>query len=119
MPDLALAKLMWLGCLHHLSRDLTLAMRLLLGLGRPRLRPLYLGRGPRGEVYRGLQGGTMTVAQQTATYKQAVPDVNQALTGLNVMSCRTVANVRKAHTHGAARAQRASHAPQASRVPHL
>ena len=98
MPDLALANWMWLGRVHHLFRDLTLAMRLLLGLGRPMMRSLYLGRGLRDEVHRGLQGNTMIVAQPNATYKQVVPDVNQTLSGLNVMFCKTVDDVSKAHT---------------------
>ena len=89
---------MWLGRVHHLFRDLTLAMRLLLGLGRPVMRCLYLGRGPRNEVHRGLQGNTMIVAQASATYKQVVPDVNHVLNGLNVMFCKTVDDVSNAHT---------------------
>ena len=98
MPDLALANWMWLGRVHHLFRDLTLAMRLLLGLGRPMMRSLYLGRGPRDEVHRGLQGNTMIVAQASATYKQVVPDVNHVLNGLTVMFCKTVDDVSKATT---------------------
>ena len=96
MPPLALANWMWLGRVHHLFRDLTLAMRLLLGLGRPVMRSLYLGRGPRDEVHRGLQGNTMIVAQPSATYKQVVPDVNHILSGLNVIFCKTVDDVSHA-----------------------
>ena len=97
MPELALVNWMWLGRVHPLFRDLTLAMRLLLGLGRPMMRSLYLGRGPRDEVHRGLQGNTMIVAQPSAVYTQVVPDVNHALTGLTVMFCKSVDDVSKAH----------------------
>jgi hypothetical protein len=58
---------MWLGRIHHLLRNLTLAMRLLRGLGRPMMQSLYLGRGPHDEVHRGLHGNIMIVAQATAT----------------------------------------------------
>ena len=88
---------MWLGRVHHLFRDLTLAMRLLLGLGRPIMRSLYLGRGPRDEVHRGRQGNTMLAAQASATYKQVVPDVQHVLNGLTVMFCKTVDDVSNAH----------------------
>ena len=97
MPPLALANWMWLGRVHHFFRDLSLAMRLLLGLGRPMMRSLYLGRGPRDEVHRGLQGNTMIVAQASATYKQVVPDVNNVLSGLNVIFCKTIDEVSNAH----------------------
>ena len=40
MPALALASWMWLGRIHNLFKDLTLAMRLLFGLGRPMMRSL-------------------------------------------------------------------------------
>ena len=75
------------------------------------MRSLYLGRGPRDEVHRGLQGNTMIVAQASATYKQVLPDVNNVLGGLNVMFCKSVDDVSEA--------QAPSHAPQNSRVPHL
>ena len=73
-------------------------MRLLLGLGRPMMRSLYLGRGPRDEVHRGLQGNTMIVAQASATYKQVVPDVNNVISGLTVIFCKTIDEVSNAHT---------------------
>ena len=62
------------------------------------MRVLYLGRGPRDEVHRGLQGNTMIVAQPSAQYKQVVPDASHALAGLTVMFCQSIDNVRKAHT---------------------
>ena len=62
------------------------------------MRTLYLGRGPRDEVHRGLQGNTMIVAQPSAKYKQVVPDVNHAISGLTVMYCQSVDEVSKAHT---------------------
>ena len=96
MPTLALANWMWLGRVHHLFRDLTLAMRSLLGRGLPMMRSLYLGRGPRDEVHRGLQGNTMIVAQASATYKQVLPDVNNVLGGLNIMFRQSVDDVSKA-----------------------
>ena len=60
------------------------------------MRSLYLGRGPRDEVHRGLQGNTMIVAQASATYKQVLPDVNNVLGGLIVMFCKSVDDVSKA-----------------------
>ena len=80
----ALANWMGLGRVHHIFRDLTFVMRLLLGLGRPAMRSLYLGRGPQGEVHRGLHGNAMIVAQPSATYKRVVPDVNHVLSGINI-----------------------------------
>ena len=59
---------MWLGRVHSTFRDLSLGMRLRLGLGRPVMRVLYLGKGQRDEVHRGLQGNTMITAQPSATY---------------------------------------------------
>ena len=73
-------------------------MRLLLGLGRPMMRCLYLGRGPRDEVHRGSQGNSMIVAQASATYKHVVPDANHVLSGLSVMFCKSVDDVSEAHT---------------------
>ena len=61
------------------------------------MRVLYLGRGPRDEVHRGLQGNTMIVAQPSANYKQLVPDINHTLGGLTVMFCKSVDEVSNAH----------------------
>ena len=47
-----------LGRLAPEYRHISLGTRLLLGLGRPMIRKLYLGRGPRDEVQQGLQGST-------------------------------------------------------------
>ena len=76
MPDLALASWMWLGRVY---RDLSLGMRLLLGLGRPVMRVLYLGKGQRDEVHQGLQGNSMIVAQPSATHSQVTPNVANAM----------------------------------------
>ena len=73
-------------------------MRLFLGLGRPSMRSRYLGRGPHDEVHRVLQGNTMIVAQATADYTQVIPDLNNVLSELTVMSCNSVDDVSKAHT---------------------
>ena len=40
----------------------------------------------------------MIVAQPSATYKQVMPDVNHALSALNVMFCKSVNEVSNAHT---------------------
>ncbi len=98
MPDLALANWMWLGRLHPLYRELPLAMRLLLGRGRPMMRTVYLGRGPRDEVHQGLQGNTMIIAQPNAKYEQVMPNVPHALDSLVLMFCKTVDDVSRAHT---------------------
>ena len=62
------------------------------------MRGLYLGRGPRDEVHRGLQGNTMIVAQPSAMYKQVVPDVSHVTSNLTVMFCKSVDEVSRAHT---------------------
>ena len=43
-------------------------------------------------------GNTMIVAQATADYTQVIPDVNNVLSELTVMSCNSVDDVSKAHT---------------------
>ena len=98
MPDLALANWMWLGRVHSSYRDLSLGMRLLLGLGRPVMRVLYLGKGQRDEVHRGLQGNSMIVAQPSATYSQVTPNVANAMSSLVIIFCNSVDDVTRAHT---------------------
>ena len=98
MPDLALPNWMWLGRVHPSYKNLSLGMRLLLGRGRPVMRQLYLGRGPRDEVHKGLQGNTMIIAQPSAQYAQVMPSVSQCLSSLVLMFCNSVDDVSKAHT---------------------
>ena len=89
---------MWLGRVAPEYRDISLGTRLLLGLGRPMIRKLYLGRGPRDEVQQGFQGNTMIMAQPRATYGQVVPNADVALQSLIAMFCNSVADVSRAHT---------------------
>ena len=98
MPKMALANWMWLGRVAPEYRDISLGTRLLLGLGRPMIRKLYLGRGPRDEVQQGFQGNTMIMAQPRATYAQVVPNADVALESLIVMFCKSVDDVSRAHT---------------------
>ena len=98
MPKFALANWMWLGRVHLLFRGLELGMRLLLGLGRPMIHQIFLGRGPRDEVHQGLTGNTMLIAQPTADAQQVVPDPANALSNVTLMFCKSVDDVRKAHT---------------------
>ena len=96
MPSLALVNWMWLGREHPLYRDLSLGMRILLGLGRPVMTSLFLGRGPRDEVHQGLTGNTMIVAQPSATYEQVQPNVHHTLDKLVLMFCKSVEDVSRA-----------------------
>ena len=98
MPSLALANWMWLGRVAPEYRDISLGTRLLLGLGRPMIRKLYLGRGPRDEVQQGFQGNTMIMAQPRATYAQVFLNADVALQSLIVMFCNSVDDVSRAHT---------------------
>ena len=56
MPVFALANLMWGGWEHPLYQNLTDAMRLLLGRGRPFLRKIVLGKGSPDEQSSALEG---------------------------------------------------------------
>jgi hypothetical protein len=91
----ALADWMWLG--RVCKKNLALGMRLLLGRGRPMMRQLYLGRGPRDEVHQGLQGNTMIIAQPSAQYNQVMPNVSHCPSTLVVMFCNSVEDVSRAH----------------------
>ena len=93
MPNLALANWMWLGRMHPLFSNLSLGMRLLLGLGRPMLRQLFLGRGPRGEVHQGFTGNPLLIAQPTAKASQVVPDVPHTLSTLVLLFCNNTDDV--------------------------
>ena len=47
MPPTALSNLLWLGREHPRIQDASLGTKLLLGLGRPCFRKLFLGKGQR------------------------------------------------------------------------
>ena len=97
MPDLALANWIWLGRMYPGYKDLSLAMRMLLGRGRPVMRKVYLGRGPRDAVHQGLQGNTMIVAQPSAQCTDVVPNVHHCSSSLVLLFCKSVDKVRNAH----------------------
>jgi len=97
MPDLALANWMWLGRMYPGYKNISLAMRMLLGRGRPVMRKLYLGRGPRDEVHQGLQGNTLIVAQPSARFTEVVPNVHHCCSSLVLLFCKSVDDVRNAH----------------------
>ena len=64
MPPQALANWNWGGRLHPLYKDLTMATRMLLGLGRAVMRLVLLKpRDKTDEVEKGLVGNTILVAQ--------------------------------------------------------
>ena len=64
MPPQALANWFWGGRLHPLYKDLTMATRTLLGLGRAVMRLVLLKpRDKTDEVEKGLVGNTILVAQ--------------------------------------------------------
>ena len=58
----------WPGRVAPEYRGVSLGARLLRGLGRPMIRKLYLGRGPRDEVQQGFQGNTVIMAQPRDTH---------------------------------------------------
>ena len=64
MPPQAVAKWLWGGRLHPLYKDLTMATRTWLGLGRAVMRLVLLKpRDKTDEVEKGLVGNTILVAQ--------------------------------------------------------
>ena len=64
MPPQSLANWFWGGRLHPLYKDLTMATRTLLGLGRAVMRLVLLKpRDKTDEVEKGLVGNTIFVAQ--------------------------------------------------------
>ena len=74
-----------------------LGMRMLLGRGRPVMRKVYLGRGPRDEVHEGLEGNTMNVALSSARFTQVMPNVDRCLSSLVLLYCKSVDDVSNAH----------------------
>ena len=97
MPDLALANWMWLGRMFPGYKDLSLGMRMLLGRGRPVMRKVYLGRGPRDEVHQGLQGNSMIVAQPSARFSEVMPNVHHCSSSLVLLFCKSVDDVKNSH----------------------
>jgi hypothetical protein len=79
MPPLALANLMWLGREHPLYQNLSLATRLLLGVGRVGWRKVFLRKGAQDESQVGLCGNTVLLAQpSTSQITAALPPSNSA-----------------------------------------
>ena len=71
MPGPALANLMWGGREHPLYQNLSAAMRMLLGRGRPLYRKLILGMGDPRDSSAALSGNAILLAQPTTGQIQA------------------------------------------------
>ena len=73
MPPTALSNLLWLGREHPRIQDASLGTKLLLGLGRPCFRKLFLGKGQRENLQQGLTGNSVLVAQPRADLASLLP----------------------------------------------
>ena len=96
LPPIALANDFWLGRQHPCCRNLSLGMCMLLSTARLIMKQLLLGRGSPDEVERGLTGNTMIIGQPTATYEQVMPNLDAVSSGMVVLYCQSVDDVRHA-----------------------
>ena len=85
MPPLALANANWLGREHPLYQNLSLGMRLGLGLGRPMYRKLFLGRGRREESHTGITGNSILMGQPEVEAQDMIPNFDHVATTLAIM----------------------------------
>ena len=96
LPPIALANDFWLGRQHPWYRNLSLGMCMLLSTARLIMKQLLLGRGSPDDVEKGLTGNTMIIGQPTATYEQVMPNLDAVSSGMVVLYCRYVDDVRHA-----------------------
>ena len=96
MPRYALANANWLGREHPLYQDLSLAMRLGLGLGRPIFRKLFLGRGRREESHTGHTGNSILMGQPEVDTVEKVPDWEHVVGTMAIVFCKDIRDVEHA-----------------------
>ena len=79
MPRFALANAMWIGRQHPLLQNASLGLRLLLGLGRPCFRKLFLGAGRREDQESGTTGNHVLVSQGSPSLSDVLPPSSRQL----------------------------------------